>query len=435
MRELEQIEQSYGTLTDSFAVWMDNLLTNWGLPHIWIAYIKLFILLVLTAALVFLLQFLVRKLLTSVFKRIGNVTKLSLFKFAITNKLPHYLALVVPYTFVKTSIPIIFYDFKSLIGPANKLVDVYLVFMVIWTIMSLIRSFGNVLEEKPAFKNKPMTSYYQVIQIILFVFGAVVIYAILTGNSATAFFAAMGAASAVLLLMFKDTIMGFVGSIQISTNDMVRLGDWITMDKYGADGDVEEINLTTVKVRNFDKTITTIPTYSLISDSFQNWRGMKETGGRRFKRVFHLRYDYVRFLTNEELEKFKKNDALKNYIESKQKANYVNIKENESFMAGPEAITNVDLFIQYCTDYLRRHHKISKHLTLLVRELASTTQGIPIELYAFTNTTVWAEYEIIVAEVVNHLITVVKDFGLVIYQESAGSDNFDIYIKENAIKN
>jgi miniconductance mechanosensitive channel len=303
--------------------------------------------------------------------------------------------------------------------------------MVIWTIMSLIRSFGNVLEEKPAFKNKPMKSYYQVIQIIFFIFGAVVIYAILTGKSATAFFAAMGAASAVLLLMFKDTIMGFVGSIQISTNDMVRLGDWITMNKYGADGDVEEINLTTVKVRNFDKTITTIPTYALISDSFQNWRGMQESGGRRFKRVFFIRYDSVHFMTRSEMEKFMKIDALKEYIENKAKAGNIDVND-EKYLAGVHAITNADLFIQYCTYYLRMHPKINNDMTLLVRELPITTQGLPIELYSFTNTTVWKEYELIVAEIVNHLISVISDFGLVIYQESSGSDNYDIYIRENA---
>ncbi|WP_085535581.1 mechanosensitive ion channel family protein [Massilibacteroides vaginae] len=428
---MEELDQSYGSLTDSIAVWMDSLLTNWGLPHIWIAYIKIIILLILVIGVVFILQYLVKRLLAYIFRRIAKVTNLSFFNHTIANKLPHYLALVVPYTFVRTSIPVVFYDFKSFVSPMYKLVDVYMVFMVIWTIMSLIRSFGNVLEEKPAFKNKPMKSYYQVIQIVFFLFGAVAIYAILTGKSATAFFAAMGAASAVLLLMFKDTIMGFVGSIQISTNDMVRIGDWITMNKYGADGDIEEINLTTVKVRNFDKTITTIPTYSLISDSFQNWRGMKEAGGRRFKRVFHFRYDCVRFMTNEELEKFKKNDALKKYIESKQTDGVTEIKPNERFMAGINAITNIDLYIQYCISYLRQHPKISNDLTLLARELQSTTQGLPVELYSFTNTTVWAEYEIIVAEIVNHLVSVVGDFGLVIYQESAGSDNFDLYIKEH----
>lgn len=431
MEDLNQVEQTYESLTDSIAVWMDNLLTDWGFSHIWTAYIKIIILLILVAAVVFILHYLATHIFTYVFKRISNVTNLSFFNHTITNKLPHYLALVIPYTFVRTSIPVVFYDFKSLITPMYKLVDIYMVFMVIWTIMSLVRSFGNVLEEKPAFKNKPMKSYYQVIQIIFFLFGSVAIYAILTGKSATAFFAAMGAASAVFMLMFKDTIMGFVGSIQISTNDMVRLGDWITMNKYGADGDVEEINLTTVKVRNFDKTITTIPTYALISDSFQNWRGMQEAGGRRFKRVFHIRYDYVRFLTSEELEKFKKIDALKNYIESKQKDGGADVNPNERFLAGVNAITNVDIYIQYCTNYLRQHPKISNKLTLLVRELPLTTQGLPIELYSFTSTTVWAEYEIIVAEIVNHLLSVVGDFDLVVYQETSGSDYLDVYIKEH----
>lgn len=434
MEDLNQMEQSYNSLTDSIAVWMDQLLTNLGFSHTSVAYIKIVILLLLTAGVVLLLQYLVNHILTYVFKRIAKVTRMQFFNYTIINRLPHYLALVIPYTFVRTSIPIVFYDFKSLINPMYKLVDIYLVFMIIWTIMSLVRSFGNMLEEKPAFKNKPMKSYYQVIQIIFFVFGAVAIYSILTGKSATAFFAAMGAASAVFMLMFKDTIMGFVGSIQISTNDMVRIGDWITMNKYGADGDVEEINLTTVKVRNFDKTITTIPTYALISESFQNWRGMQESGGRRFRRVFRVRYDRVRFMTNEELQRFKKIDALKEYIEAKQKDGNLDVNTGERFMAGINTITNVDLFIQYCTNYLRLHPRISQNLTLLVRELELTTQGLPIELYSFTNTTVWAEYEIIVAEIVNHLLSVVDDFDLVVYQESSGSDDFNLYIREHNIK-
>lgn len=434
MEDLNQMEQTYNSLTDTIAIWMDQMLTNLGFSHTSVAYIKIVILLLLTAGVVLLLQYLVNHILTYLFKRIAKVTHMNFFNYTITNRLPHYLALVIPYTFVRTSIPIVFYDFKSLITPMYKLVDIYLVFMIIWTIMSLVRSFGNMLEEKPAFKNKPMKSYYQVIQIIFFVFGAVAIYSILTGKSATAFFAAMGAASAVFMLMFKDTIMGFVGSIQISTNDMVRIGDWITMNKYGADGDVEEINLTTVKVRNFDKTITTIPTYALISESFQNWRGMQESGGRRFRRVFHVRYDRVRFMTNEELEKFKKIDALKEYIDAKLKDGNTDVNTGERFMAGINTITNVDLFIQYCTNYLRQHPRISKNLTLLVRELELTTQGLPIELYSFTNTTVWAEYEMIVAEIINHLLSVVEDFDLVIFQESSGSDDFNLYIREHTIK-
>jgi miniconductance mechanosensitive channel len=417
-------------MTIAIARWMHNILSDLGVPGQWIEYVKLIVLLAIVAVTVYILQLTVRKILIFVFLRIEKITTLSFFDYTINNRLPYYLALVVPYSFVRGAIPVVFYDFKGLIAPLIKITDIYLVFMVIWTIMALVRSFGDVLQEKPAFRNKPMKSYFQVIQIILFTFGAVVVYAILTGRSATAFFAAMGAASAVLLLMFKDSIMGFVGSIQITTNDMVQIGDWITMNKYGADGNVEEITLTTVKVRNLDKTITTIPTYALISDSFQNWRGMQESGGRRFRRALNIKYDSIRFLTNEEIEKFKKVDGLAGYIAEKQEQ-YVKLNKqtNSDLPLNKHAITNCDLFMQYGMHYLRNHPDINKDMALLVRQLASTTQGLPIELYTFTSTTVWAEHEIILAGIMNHIISVVPYFGLTIYEESSGSDDYNVYMK------
>jgi miniconductance mechanosensitive channel len=412
--------------------WMQELLSGWGVPQSAIIYVKLIVMLIMVVAIVYLLQFIVRYVLSFIFRRVYKITNLSFFKYTLDNRLPHFLALIVPYSFVKGVIPIVFYDFKVMIEPLIKAAEIYLVFMIIWTLMSIIKSCANILENKPAFHNKPMKSYLQVINIILFIFGAVAVFCIFTGYSPKAFFAAMGAASAVLMLMFKDTIMGFVGSIQISTNDMVRIGDWITMNKYGADGDVEEINLTTVKVRNFDKTITTIPTYALISDSFQNWRGMKESGGRRFKRSINLKYDSVRFMSDDELDKFKGIKGLDVYIQRKRDEykdlNKV-IKIDSTLPLNEHRITNVDLFIQYGTNYLKNHPKINPNMTLLVRELTPTTQGLPIELYTFTNTTVWAEYEIILAEIVNHLISVVKYFDLTIYEESSGSDDYNVILK------
>ncbi|WP_036930267.1 mechanosensitive ion channel family protein [Prevotella sp. 10(H)] len=430
--DINDLQNDYESMTLTIAGWMQKVLTNMGVPQEWIIYVKLVVLLTLVIVTVYILQWLVRTVLTFLFRRAEKITKMSFFGYTVNNKLPHYLALVIPYSFVRGTIPIVFFDFKGAIGPLIKLTDIYLVFMVIWTVMALLRSFGDLLQEKPAFKQKPMKSYFQVIQMILFIFGAVVVYAILTGRSATAFFAAMGAASAVLLLMFKDSIMGFVGSIQITTNDMVRIGDWITMNKYGADGNVEDITLTTVKVRNFDKTITTIPTYALISDSFQNWRGMQQSGGRRFRRALNVKYESIRFLTDEELEKFKKVDGLAEYIKNKQ-AVYAKLNKASSDSELPlnkHAITNCDLFMQYGIYYLRNHPDINPNLTLLVRQLASTTQGLPIELYTFTNTTVWAEYETILAEIMNHLISVIKYFGLVIYEESSGSDDYNVYMKQ-----
>jgi miniconductance mechanosensitive channel len=428
----QEIQAEAGTITKAIAIWMQDFLKGLGVAEQWIIYTKLIVLLALVIVIAFCIQFLLKKILLFILRRTAHITKLSFINYAIENRLPHYIALIGPYSFVRGTIPVVFYDFHSLISPMLKLTDIYAVFMIISIIMSVIRSFGGVLQEKPAFQNKPMKSYFQVINIILFIFGAVIIYSILTGKSATAFFAAMGAASAILMLLFQDSIKGFAGSIQVTTNNMVQIGDWITMNKYGADGNVEEINLTTVKIRNFDKTITTVPTYALISDSFQNWRGMQDSGGRRFRRALNIKQDTIHFLSDEELEKFKKVNGLKEYILTKQEEYAEMDKDSDvSIPMNQHRITNNDLFLQYGIYYLRNHPRIDKTMTLLVRQLAPTAQGLPIELYTFTNTTVWAEYEVILSEIVNHFISIIKYFDLQIYEESSGSDTYDVYIKEN----
>lgn len=426
----KEIQTEAGSITKTIALWIQDFLIGLGVPEQGIIYTKLIVLFALVVIIVLCLQYLLRRILLFVFHRAVNITKLSFINYTIENRLPHYLALIGPYSFVRGTIPVIFYDFHTMITPMLKATDVYMVFMVIWIIMSIVRSFGGVLQEKPAFQNKPMKSYFQVVQIVLFIFGAVVIYSILTGKSATTFFAAMGAASAILMLLFQDSIKGFAGSIQVTTNNMVQIGDWITMNKYGADGNVEEINLTTVKIRNFDKTITTVPTYALISDSFQNWRGMQDSGGRRFRRALNIKHNTIRFLTDDELEKYKEIDGLKEYITAKQKE-FSKMPKREGLLSNMYRITNSDLFLQYGIYYLRNHPRIDKNLTLLVRQLPPGPQGLPIELYTFTNTTVWAEYELILSEIVNHFIGIVKYFDLTIFEESSGSDIFDVYIKDN----
>ncbi len=426
----KEIQTEAGSITKTIALWIQDFLIGLGVPEQGIIYTKLIVLFALVVIIVLCLQYLLRRILLFVFHRAVNITKLSFINYTIENRLPHYLALIGPYSFVRGTIPVVFYDFHTMITPMLKATDVYMVFMVIWIIMSIVRSFGGVLQEKPAFHNKPMKSYFQVVQIVLFIFGAVVIYSILTGKSATTFFAAMGAASAILMLLFQDSIKGFAGSIQVTTNNMVQIGDWITMNKYGADGNVEEINLTTVKIRNFDKTITTVPTYALISDSFQNWRGMQDSGGRRFRRALNIKHNTIRFLTDDELERYKEIDGLKEYITAKQKE-FLKMPKREGLLSNMYRITNSDLFLQYGIYYLRNHPRIDKNLTLLVRQLPPGPQGLPIELYTFTNTTVWADYELILSEIVNHFIGIVKYFDLTIFEESSGSDIFDVYIKEN----
>lgn len=426
---------NFDTSASIITKFTSNLLQTIGVPNDWIEIVNLLLLFALAALIVFVLQKLVNFILTFIFKRVEKVTHLSLFKYAIKNRLPHFLGLVVPYTFVINAIPIVFEDFHFMRMPFKKLTDIYMVFMVIWTVMSIVKSLLDVLQERPSFHKKPMKSYIQVIQIIFYLFGAVAIYSILTGKSATVFFTAMGAASAVLMLMFKDTIMGFVGSIQLSMNQMVLLGDWITMSKYGADGVVKEINLTTVKVQNYDNTITTIPTYALISDSFQNWRGMQESGGRRILRSIFIRQADIHPLDTEELDKFQQMSPLKDYLIRQRKLyqdfnEQIHLKPNLPFKGFQ--ITNLDLFIEYVKWFLKQNPHIRQDMTVLVRQQAPTYEGLPIQVYCFSNTTSWLDYESIAGEIVNHIFSVISIFQLTILESSSSKDSLTVELRKES---
>ena len=402
-----------------------KLLVRWGIPAEVAIYINLFLLLTVLIGLVYLLQYLVRRLLRIALIRITKRTRIPFFQHLLENRFPHYLALTVPLILINSAIPVIFAGFQNLIPALKALADVYMILIIIWMMMSLIRSGADSMRTKPGFREKPIDSYLQVIRIILFLFAAVLIFSTLTGKSPIAFFTAMGAISAVLLLMFKDTIMGFVASIQVTTNDMVRIGDWITMPKFGADGDVTEINLTTVKVRNFDKTITTIPTYALISDSFQNWRGMHETGGRRIKRAIYIKQSTIRFVNNEELAHFRKVQSLSAYIDHRQKdidKNNERIGADKSLLINGRNLTNAGLYRKYIDNYIASHSGIHKKMTMMARQLAPTANGLPLEIYAFTGTTKWIDYEHIMADIFDHLIAAAPFFGLQIYEMEGSGD-------------
>jgi len=402
-----------------------DLLVKWGVPEDFAAYVNLFILLLLLSILVYAGYHVVKRIIRIVLIRFSKRSDIIFFHHLLNNHFPHYIALSGPLIIVKGAIPIIFMDFPDLIKPMNTITDIYMVLVIIWMIMAVIKAGGDDLRTKPAFREKPMDSYLQVIRIILFAIGAIVIFSNLTGQSPLAFFTAMGAISAVLLLIFKDTIMGFVASIQVTANDMVRIGDWITMPKYGADGDVIEINLTTVKVQNFDKTITTIPTYSLISESFQNWRGMSASGGRRIKRAILIKQATIRFINPDEIERFKKIQSLTNYIVHRQtdidKANKT-LGADKSVLINGRNLTNAGLFRKYIDNYLSTHPGTHKNMTMMVRHLAPTPTGLPMELYLFTNTTQLLEYEHIMADIFDHTIAAASFFDLQIYETSASGD-------------
>lgn len=396
-----------------------KLLLKWGISENIAVYINLFALLLVLMIVVYLVHYVLRRVLRITLIRITKRTKADFFHHLLENRFPHFIALTIAIIIVKNSIPIVFHFFKGLIVPINKLTEVYLVVIMISMVMSLIRSGADSLRKKSTFKSKPIESYLQVISIIFWLIGLVIIFSTLTGQSPTIFFTAMGAVSAVLLLMFKDTIMGFVASIQVSTNDTVRIGDWITMPKYGADGDVVEINLTTVKVQNFDKTITTIPTYSLISDSFQNWRGMSEAGGRRIKRAIFIKQSTIRFISAEEIEDFRKIQSLTAYIDHRQKdidKNNERIGADKSLLINGRNLTNAGLYRKYIDSYISNHTGLHKKMTMMVRQLAPTANGLPLEIYAFAGTTKWIDYEYIMADIFDHILASAKYFDLQIHE-------------------
>lgn len=371
------------------------------------------------------LDLLLRKLIITGFRRFSNKTNTTFDDFLASSNFPKYTAHIIPFVIFERLVPFIFHDFPFWENFFLKATDIYLIILVVWIIRSVIKSTKEYLKTKPYFKDKPLDSYSQIVIIFLWAFAALVIFSQLTNQDILQFLATLGAASAIILLMFKDTILGFVASIQVSVNDMVRIGDWITIEKFGADGDVIEINLTTVKVRNFDHTITTIPTYSLISDSFKNWRGMTQSGGRRIKRSVYISSYSVNFLSEEEIHNLGKIQLIAPYIEKRQKAiDRYNTERaiDKSLAINGRNQTNLGIFRKYCDNYLENHPAVNKDLMIMTRILQPTKEGIPLEIYAFSSDKVWQNYERIQADIMEHLIAAIPYFGLEIHEQPTGED-------------
>jgi miniconductance mechanosensitive channel len=303
----------------------------------------------------------------------------------------------------------------------------FVVITVAMAISAFLDAINDIYNESyHEAKNRPIKGYLQVVGIVLYIAAAVIIVSILADRSPVVFLSGLGALTAVLMLVFRDTILSLVASLQIMSNDMIRIGDWVEMPQANADGDVVDIALHTVKIQNWDKTVTTIPTYKFISESFKNWRGMSESGGRRIKRSLAVDMSSVRFLTEEEIERLSKFELLREYM--KEKRDKLAQYDQEKSALGPDVIplkrrlTNIGTFRAYVLEYLKANPKIHKDMTLLVRQLAPTPKGIPIEIYCFTNDTAWTNYEGIQGDIFDHLIAVLPEFYLVAFQEPAGSD-------------
>ena len=301
----------------------------------------------------------------------------------------------------------------------------YIVLMLTLALNAALSAGNDIYETYPIARQRPLKGFVQLAQILVWILGGVMIVAAVMDRSPVLLLSGFGAMTAILLLVFKDTILSLVASVQLTAQDMVRVGDWIEMPQFGADGDVVDVQLHTVKVQNWDKTITTIPTHRLITDSFRNWRGMSQSGGRRIKRALMIDKSSIRFQTDDEVAHFKRFRLLNEYINLKQDAlaaSNARLSAEDAEMVNRRRLTNVGTFRAYVLNYLKDRDDIREDMTLLVRQLAPTPEGVPLEIYCFTTTTAWGEYENIQGDIFDHLMSIIEEFGLRLYQKPAGAD-------------
>lgn len=405
--------------------WCYPLFRKWGMNDTIASYSSLVVNILLLSFLTYIIYMVFRFFLVTVMAVVAKKTKTKFDDLLISNKTAKYISHLIPLLFIYKSVPVILNDYVYWETVFGKLVGVYIILLILWIVRTVFNALRDFLKTKPEYSDKPIDSYIQVIMLILWMIGVTVIISELFNVSANTMFATLGAVSAIILLIFRDTLLGFVASVQVSLNDMVRIGDWITFDKFGADGDVIEINLATVKVRNFDNTTTTIPTYSMIADSFRNWRGMLNSDGRRIKRHLLIRAKSIRFLTEDELQKLKRIQLISHYIDSRQlEINKYNLAHDidKSLPLNGRNLTNFGLYRKYITAYLENYPSLNKDMILLCRQLQPTAQGIPLEIYAFTKDKKFENYEYIMADIFDHLIAAIGFFDLEIFELSTGKE-------------
>jgi len=381
----------------------------------------LFILFAIAAIAFFITKFILKK----IFIRIIRHTKSKYDDVFVDSKFLRRVSYLVPLVIIYKLIVIAIPQYPGWAIFIINVVNILLILYVLLSVFALMDSFHRTYQKTEAAIMRPIKGYLQILKILGGFVAGILIIAIIINQPPGYLLGGLGAMTAVLLLVFKDTILGFVASVQLSSNDILRPGDWITMEKYKADGDVVEISLNSVKVKNFDNTIVSIPTYSLISDSFQNWRGMQESEGRRIKRAINIDIDSVRFMEAKDIEKLKNVKLLKNYIEQKQKELDEYNKSNpdaESHLINQKKQTNIGIFRAYLTEYLKTHPDIQHKLTLMVRQLPPSDNGVPLEMYCFTKTKEWVEYETILSDIFDHVLSSASFFDLVVFQNPSGKD-------------
>ncbi|SHH52360.1 mechanosensitive ion channel family protein [Flavobacterium defluvii] len=406
-------------LLDKIFNFLYPLFRHWGMNRNFASYISLIFNIAIMVAMAYAIYYIAKFVLVTLTAIFAQRTKTKFDDYLIHNKTTKYTAYLIPFFFIYKAVPIILdkYEYWELLF--GKIVGIYIVLISLWIIRTIFNALRDYLKQKPEYSDKPIDSFVQVIMIVLWIFGVAMIISTLFGIKQSELLTILGTLSAIIILIFRDTILGFVSSVQVAINDMVRIGDWITMDKFGADGDVIEINLTTVKVRNFDNTITTIPTYALSSDSFQNWRGMQKSDGRRIKRHVLIKSSSIRFLNNDDLNHMKGIQLITSYIETRQAEieKYNSLRGiDKSLLLNGRNMTNLGLFRKYIMQYLLDHPGLNKNMHIMCRQLQSTAHGVPLEIYVFSSDKRWANYEYIMSDIFDHIMASVIYFDLEIFE-------------------
>ena len=405
---------------------IDNLLISWGISPSLADSLDQFIAFALVLVIAFLADVVCRHILLKIVAHLVRKTKATWDDIVFDHKVMVHLSRMVAPVIIYIFVPVAFAEAGSAtLAFIQRICLIYIIITFLSFINSFLKAVYTVYSAKEQLRDRPLKGMLQTVQVILWFVGAIVIVSILINKSPVSLLAGLGASAAILMLVFKDSIMGFVSGVQLSANDMLKVGDWIAMPKYGADGTVIEVTLNTVKVRNWDNTIVTIPPYLLVSDSFQNWRGMRESGGRRVKRSINIDMTSVKFCTPEMLAKYRKIRLLKDYVEHTEQViadyNEKNHIDNSILVNGRRQ-TNLGVFRAYLTAYLKSLPDVNQELTCMVRQLQPTDHGIPMELYFFCSLKDWVPYEGVQADVFDHVLAIIPEFDLQVFQSPSGRD-------------
>jgi miniconductance mechanosensitive channel len=388
-------------------------------------HLELFVSLIILGSVIVFIFFATKKVILSSLQNFFLKTEVTWDDHLVERKVFNGLPYLLPSFLAYKSVPIIFRDFIEYISLFQKIIALVILYVIVGAIIRFANAVGDAIATQSKWKDKPVFSYVQLVQIIAILVAIIFTISIVFAKSPLSVLGAAGAAAAILLLVFKDSILGFVASMQISANDLVRVGDWVTVKKYGADGNIEQINLFTVKIRNFDKTVVTVPTTAFTVEGVQNWRGMTESGGRRIKRNLDIDLTTVKFASPELLEELKKIHLLKAYIEQKEeeiKKYNEQSKIDSSIEVNGRRQTNLGLYRAYTEMYLRNHPRVHQDMLIMVRQLQPEETGLPLEVYCFSKSTAWVDYEKTMADIFDHLLAVIKRFELRVYQNPSGED-------------